>query len=1074
MKTRRPLVPLVQPAVAGGGDASGPTPAPLEDLARRVANMAARLETAEAALTQLHRREDERLAREAKAVRRPPRPLRVLRKRLRAAGLWPDDRRGGVEGAVVLAEARRNVPPRLRTCFDSRSPYQAWIEANVLTDEARADLEAVLAGRTDLPRISIVTPVHDTPPEYLRAMAASVRNQIFQDWELCLADDAGTSPITRAVLDEIAASDPRIKLVRRPTNGGISLATNSAAALATGEVLLFLDHDDLITPDCLAWFALHYADEPETDLAYSDDDKIGEDGDRYAPQFKPDWSPTLLLNYMYMSHALTVRRDLFEALGGFHAEYDGSQDYEFALRATERARKIGHISRVLYHWRAAHGSTARSGAAKPHSFEAGRKAVQGALDRRGIEARAIHPDWAREASVGMFSLVFPDSGPRVTIVIPTWNRPELLRRCVDSIQATRYADYDVLVADNGSDDPTALSLLAEIAARPNHRVVRIPRRPEGFSFSAVVNQAVRHARGEFILFLNNDTEVRSPQWLSQMVGHARMADVGAVGARLLFEDGSIQHAGIVHGLNDGLVGHAFRHAAPHDWGYMGFVRTSREYSAVTAACLLTPRALFNDLGGFDETDFAVAYNDVDYGFRLAERGLRSIYCAEAELLHLEGKSRGYVDNPRETANLRRIYGDWRDPYFNPNLSLDNENFLPAARRLPRLSSAPVRVVAVTHNLSPEGAPNTLFDLISGLKAAGIIDPVILSPRDGPLRADYEALGIEVRMFAAPPADPGGFENAVDRLSGLFDDLGAEVVMVNTLQMFFAVTAAAQSGVASIWAQHESEPWPTYFDYLAPEVRGFAYAAFGQTYRMVFVADATRRVWAGVQTRHSAQTIRHGVPPWRLAEETGRWTREQARAALGVEPGEKVLVLAGTVCRRKGQLDLAQALSDPGLTALGTIRTFMAGAQPEPDYAALVQDAINALSPSLARRTVLTGPVDDMTVYYAAADIVVCTSRLESAPRVLIEAMAFSRAIVTTPVFGVPELVDENVNALFYAPGDTAALARRLVELLGDDGRRGRMGALGPEVLASRPGYAEMLDQYGRLFREAADLGAFRR
>lgn len=1073
MKTRRPLVPVVGPDAVAVSAAASTTTA-IGDLDRRITNLAARLETAEAALTQLHRREDERVAREAKAVRQPPRPLRVLRKRLRAAGLWPDDRKGSVEGGAVLADARRRVPPRLRPCFDPLSPYQAWIEANVFTPKARADLEAALAGRTDLPRISIVTPVHDTPPEFLRAMAASVRAQVFQDWELCLADDAGTSPVTRAVLDEIAASDPRIKLVRRPTNGGISLATNSAAALATGEVLLFLDHDDLITPDCLAWFALLYADEPETDLAYSDDDKIGEAGDRYAPQFKPDWSPALLLNYMYMSHALTVRRELFEALGGFHAEYDGSQDYDFALRATEKARQVGHIPRILYHWRAAHGSTARSGAAKPQSFEAGRKAVQAALTRRGIEAQAFHPDWARQTHVGMFSLIFPDTGPRVTIVIPTWNRPELLRRCVESLPATTYADYDVLVADNGSDDPTALALLSEIAARPNHRVVRIPRRPEGFSFSAVVNQAVAQASGDYVLLLNNDTEVRSPAWLSQMVGHARMDGVGAVGARLHFEDGTIQHAGIVHGFNDGLVGHAFRHAAPHDWGYMGFIRTSRECSAVTAACMLTPRALFNEMGGFNESDFAVAYNDVDYGFRLAERGLRSVYCAEAELLHLEGKTRGYVDNPRETANLRRIYGDWRDPYFNPNLSLDHENFQPAARRLPRLSPAPIRVVAVTHNLSPEGAPNTLFDLMSGLKAAGVVDPVILSPRDGPLRAQYETHGIEVRMFAAPPTDPGGFENAVDRLSTLISDLDAEVVMVNTLQMFFAVTAAAQAGVASIWAQHESEPWATYFDYLAPEVRSFAYAAFGQTYRMVFVADATRRAWADVQTRHAAQTIRHGVPARRLAEETGRWTRDAARAVLGVEPGEKVLTLAGTVCRRKGQLDLAQALADPRLADQGAVRTFMAGAQPEPDYAAMVQDAINALPVELSRRTHLTGSVDDMTAYYAAADIVVCTSRLESAPRVLVEAMAFQRAIVTTPVFGVPELVDENVNALFYPPGDPAALARRLTELLGDDSRRHHMGDLGPEVLDSRPGYAEMLDQYGRLFREAADLGAFGR
>lgn len=1075
MKTRRPLIPLVEPGSGAlvSTQASRPALSPLEGLTRQVANLAARLEATENALTQLHRREDERVAREVRVTRQPPRAVRVLRKRLRAWGLWPADRKvGDADGAAVLADARRRVPPPLVTRFDARTPYEAWIEANVLTPAARADLETALAAAPDLPRISIVTPVHDTPPAYLRAMVGSVRDQIHPDWELCIADDASTCAETRAVLDELEASDPRIRIARRDQNGGISAATNTAAALATGDILLFLDHDDLLTPDCIAHFALLYGAEPDTDLAYSDDDKICEDGRRYAPQFKPDWSPTLLLGFMYMSHALTVRRGLFEALGGFRSRFDGSQDYDFALRATERARNVGHIPRILYHWRASSGSTARSGDAKPHSFEAGRLAVQEALDRRGVAARAIHPDWALAARVGMFSVRFPDTGPSVTVIVPTWNKADLLRQCVASLAATTYSNYELLVVDNGSDEPDALALLAEIDARPGCRVIRIPQRTEGFSFAALMNQAAAQATGEYILFLNNDTKVISPEWLSQMAGHAQTEGVGCVGALLRFEDGSVQHAGIVHGFNDGLVGHAFRHAPSHDWGYMGFIRTSREYSAVTAACMLTPRRLFESMGGFDEANFAVAYNDVDYGYRVAEKGLRSIYCAEAELFHYEGKSRGYIDNPQEASNLRRLYGDWRDPWFNPNLSLDIETFEPAARRLPRKDVRPIRVAAFSHNLSPEGAPNTLFDLISGLAAAGVIVPVILSPRDGPLRAQYEALGIEVRLFAAPPADPGGFENAVSRLAGLIDDLETEVVIANTLQMFFAITAADQSGVASIWCQHESEPWQTYFDYLAPEVRAWAYAAFGQCYRMTFVADATRKAWAPMQTRHAAQTIRHGVPSWRLAEETGRWSRDSARAALGVEPEETVLCLAGTVCRRKGQLDLVQALGDPAMGDIGRVRSFIAGAYAEPDYAETVAEAISALAPDRAVRTHLTGPVPDMTVYYAAADIVVCTSRLESAPRILVEAMAFQRAIVTTPVFGVPELVDEGVNALFYQPGDISALAQRLAELVGDGDRRKAMGVIGRVVLTSRPGYAEMLDQYAQLIREAAPLGAF--
>lgn len=1043
-------------------------------LAREIADLSTRLTKLEAAFGDLNRGRDAGPVAAIQPSRPLPKPLRVLRKRLRTAGFWPS-RKGQPSPASaaadsVLVAARSQAPARIRPFFDQLSPYQAWIENNRLTSTTRFELEALLADTPSLPRISVITPVHNTPAPFLRAMFESVKAQIYGDWELCLADDASTSAVTRKVLDEFVASDARIQMVRLETNGGISAATNAAVAMATGDILLFLDHDDLITPDCLAHFALLYAGDPTLDIAYSDDDKVSEDGDRYAPQFKPDWSPTLLLSFMYMSHALTVRRTLFTDLGGFLSEYDGSQDYEFALRATERARNVGHIPRVLYHWRAAQGSTARSGSAKPHSFEAGRKAVQAALDRRGIEAVAVHPDWALRTSVGMFTLEFPDVGPRVTIIVPTWNKPELLRRCIDSLEATTYADYDVLVIDNGSDDPTALALLSELSSRPKHRVVRIPRRAGGFNFAALMNEAVSHARSEYVLFLNNDTEVRSPGWLSQMVGYAKMPGVGAVGARLYFEDGTIQHAGIVHGYNDGLVGHAFRHAPPHDWGYMGFLRTSREYSAVTAACMLTPRKLFREMKGFDETAFAVAYNDVDYGFRLAERGYRSVYAANAELFHFEGKTRGYSDNPLEPANLRTRYRDWLDPYFNPNLSLDSEDFRPSTRRLPGPRTRPVRVVAVTHNLNLEGAPNTLFDLVVGLKAAGVIDPVVLSPQDGPLRDQYLEHGVEVQIFSAPSLnDYIDFDSGLDRISDTYRKVGAEVVIANTLPMFFAVNAARRAGLGAIWAQHESEPWESYFDYTAPEVRAHAYAAFGQTYRVTYVADATRRAWAPVQSRHTAQTIRHGVPPWRLAEETGRWTRETARAALGVEPQEKVLTLAGTICRRKGQLDLAQALADPRMSTLGPVRTFMAGARPEADYAADLADAVHALPPALSHRTVITGGVEDMGVYFAAADIVVCTSRLESAPRVIVEAMAFRRPIVTTPVFGVPELVDENVNAVFYQPGDVAALARRLAELLLDDERRTRMGDLGPAVLASRPGFAEMIDDYAQLIREAAEF-----
>lgn len=598
---------------------------------------------------------------------------------------YPDIRDAGIDPlthyiAFGAAEGRLPCPPPQ---VEQAPKYAAWVEANRLHDTDVAELRQALAERDGhLPKISIITPVYNTDPRLFEEMVQSVTSQIYQDWELCLVDDCSPAAHVEPMLAEAAAKDPRIRMMRLPLNGGISAATNAGVQMASGEVVAFLDHDDVITPDCLAEIALYFADHADADLVYSDDDKIDMEGTPYAPQFKPDWSPVLLLSFMYMAHILSVRRSLFLDLGGFRTPFDGAQDFDFVLRAAEHARHIGHIPKVLYHWRAAPGSTATSADAKPESFEAGRRAVEEALVRRGLsDARAVHPEWAALGRCGMYEVEFPDTGPSVTIVIPTHNQAALLRTCVESLHATSYQNYEILIVDNDSNDPDCLAYLKDLRDHHDVRVAKISSVNGTFSYANLNNQAVlNHCDSDFVLLLNNDTKVISPKWLSQMVGYARMPDVGAVGARLYFEDGTIQHAGIVHGYHGGLVGHAFRNAQPHDWGYMGFIRASREYSGVTAACMLTPRAVFEALGGLDEVNFAVAYNDVDYCYRLVQSGRSCIYCSTAELFHFEGRTRGFVDNPQEQVSFRRLYGNWVDRWYNPNLSLENERFEPAVTR----------------------------------------------------------------------------------------------------------------------------------------------------------------------------------------------------------------------------------------------------------------------------------------------------------------------------------------------------------------------------------------------------------
>ncbi len=944
--------------------------------------------------------------------------------------------------------------------------YDAWLRVNVFTEEAAAALRAALASRrAELPLISVIMPVYNTPPVLLNQALGSVVAQVYENWELCVTDDASSDLQTIAALREAARREPRIRLAFAEKNGNISRATNSAAAAARGDFLVFLDHDDELAPDALAELALAAVGHADVDYIYSDEDKMGADRRRFAPQFKPDWSPTLLLSYMYLGHVKAVRRALFERLGGFRPGFEGAQDYDFALRMSESARRIVHVPKVLYHWRAVAGSTAVSGDAKPAAFAAGRRAVAEAFSRRGIAADIDHPPWARAGALGIFTPRFADRGPRVTIIIPTRNRVDLLRACIESLDQTTYADYEVLIVDNESDEPKTLAYLATLP----HRVLRVANRPgSGFSFAQINNAAVRAVATDYVLFLNNDTRVRAAGWLSQMMGYARMAGVGAVGARLLYRNNTIQHAGVVHGYAGGLAGHAFRTAPARDHGYLAYTMVAREYSAVTAACLLTPRALFLDHGGFDEENFAVAYNDVDYCYRLGAAGHRSIYCAGAELLHDEGRSRGFADAPREIAEFRRRHRRRIDPYYNASLSLDDEQFRVQPRHVPFRAAPAPRTVMVTHNLNHEGAPLCMFEMVAGLKQRGVIDPVVLTPVDGPLRSMYEAAGIAVTVIDFPLAgirSEALFDQHLEALAAVFRGLGAEVVYGNTLLTFWAIAAGERAGLPTLWNPRESEPWQTYFDFLVPELRRRAYACFAYPYRIIFVAEATRRAWAPLQSGFNHTVVHDGLDLAQFELRLGGGTRAQARAQLGLADDDVAVLLIGTVCERKGQLDLVQAMRELPTAAAARLHVFIVGDRASP-YSRELQREIADLPDALRQRLTVVAETGEVAAYYRAADIALCTSRIESYPRVLLEAMACSLPIVTTPVFGISEQVREGINGIFYEPGDTEALAAALAELVEDGARRRQFGSHSRAVLDSLTGFDEMLDRYGRIFEEA--------
>jgi glycosyltransferase involved in cell wall biosynthesis/GT2 family glycosyltransferase len=629
-----------------------------------------------------------------------------------------------------------------------------------------------------------------------------------------------------------------------------------------------------------------------------------------------------------------------------------------------------------------------------------------------------------------------------------------------------------VIIDNESDDPATLAYLASLP----HTVLRIPNPGGRFSFAAINNRAVERVNADLVLLLNNDTEVLAPEWLSQMVGYMGMPGAGAVGARLVLPDGRIQHAGIVHGYYNGMVGPAFKLLPASDHGYLSNTVVTRNYSAVTAACMLTPRELFLRMGGFDEESFSVAYNDVDYCYRLEAEGYRIIYCHSAELIHHEGYSRGSGDNPAEPAAFRRKYRCKIDHFYNPNLSLQDERFAIEARTIAPDTLKPIRALMCAFNLNWEGAPYSQFEMTVRLKETGTVEPLVYCPQDGPLRAEYEKAGIEVEVFDHPLSGVQGllaYQHAIEGFAARIREWNVDLVYANTMQTFYAIDAARWLGLPSIWNPRESEPWQSYFDFLGPEVSPRALECFSYPYKVVFVSDASRNSCAALNSHNNFVTVHNGLDRERFMNILGKWPRELARTHLGLEKNELMILTVGTVCDRKGQIDLVEAMGQLNVAADRKIRCIIVGDRPGA-YSDRLKAAHMALSPSKRSTIEIIPETSDVALYYSAADVFACTSRIESFPRVILEAMAAGLPIVTTPVYGIVEQVQENINALFYQPGDTAALAERLENLVIHPELRRSFGESSRHVLDTLNDYEMMVSAYAKVFREAWLSGRTRR
>ncbi len=605
----------------------------------------------------------------------------IARLAMGAFSIWPPakflftvkTRRGpGSEKAMVV-----HPFPRKRGRKQGNADYERWIEFYDYQHNRDADeLRQRLAALVNKPLISIVMSVYNTDPEILQNAISSVRNQVYENWELCIADDCSDGTQIRSILSAASAEDRRIKVVFRDVNGHTAAASNSAFdELATGEWTVLLDHDDVLRPHALGEVALAADAHSEAELIYSDEDKIDRRRKRFNPYFKPQFSWELFRGQNYLNHLSAIRSFRIREVGGWREGFRGCQDYDLYLRVIERigAQAIHHIPKVLYHWRMVEGSASE----EPGLQSATQRALREHIERMELDYHV------EEAPGSIYHRVGPNppqGQPLVSIIIPTRDYGYVLEPCVDSIIAkTTYPNFEILIIDNDTTEAETVEVLRRFSKNPK---VSVHAYPGPFNFPAINNFGVGKSRGEIVVLVNNDIEVISPDWLTELASWAALPEIGCVGAKLYYEHGAIQHAGVITGIG-AVAGHGHKWYPGSHSGYFGRLRLAHNVSAVTGACLAIRRAVYDELGGLDEDNLGVAFNDVDLGLKAMAAGYRNVLTPHAELYHKESVSRGYEDTPEKQARLEReamfMQRKWgaaleNDPFYSPNLTLEREDF----------------------------------------------------------------------------------------------------------------------------------------------------------------------------------------------------------------------------------------------------------------------------------------------------------------------------------------------------------------------------------------------------------------
>lgn len=893
-----------------------------------------------------------------------------------------------------------------------------------LSEEEILNIRNQIKKLTALPLISVLIPTYNPKPEWLEKAIVSVRGQIYSNWELCIADDASTNPEIRLILERHSQEESRIKVVFRKINGNISAASNSALEIASGDYLALLDHDDELTSDALYWNAKEICDYPNVEIIYSDEDKISPDGNRTDTFFKPDWSPELMFNCMYMGHLTVYKKSLISQVGGFRSKYDFSQDYDLALRATEVAVEIRHIPRILYHWRQAEGSAAQGG--KPYARASNLAALQAALDRRGINAQVIELPTANRVKLKGWQ-------PKVSIIIPT-DSEENLSTCLDALVInTVYPSWEVVVVTNSA-------LAKRFIGKYSQLQLEFCLYDKTYNFSDKCNVGALQASGEIIVFFNDDVRPLNSEWLEDLIELIAIPGVGAVSPKLIYEDHTIQHAGLVTGVR-GLVGTAFHCSPENSTEYFCFAQSVRNVSALSGACFAMRKEVFIKINGFDAVNTPIMHSDVDLSFKVREVGLRCVYTPHATLLHIGHQSLSDFDK-KQTKNhqdkadifLLKRWGSYLsyDPYFTDNmrglLYRDSpESYGMFGSNNTEFNKNTPEILIITHDMSASGAPMIAYQSAKHLLKGGAF-PVVASPVDGPMREMFNTLGIPVIIDSLLLTR----HDSVLKLVRNFD-----CVLANTVASWPIVYQFLEFSIPVMWYIHEShlvQELAAQNDLASHALRSAKHIYVGSERSADFCRPLNSKI----------NIFTYGIPDM-LKNNTGIINFKK----------EIIFSVFGAIEPRKGQDILLEAIHLLEDIYADTVIFNFVGRTLDKKWAKNIFENITQY-----KNVHLFNEVshEEYQRLMNETDVIICPSRDDTLPLVSIDALSMGKMLICSTAVGTSKFINNGKNGIIFPNADSTALAaaitnaiknHSLIKIMGIEARRTYLENFSEDVFSTK-------------------------